>query len=201
MDNLTLTAVTGRSQGTGASRRLRADGQVPAVIYGRGGDPLPCALDARELRQVLIAGGSNALVSLAVDGNQTLALVKDLQRHPIRQTVSHVDFQRVDENERVTVEVPLVLIGESEEVAHAGATIEQIEFSVTVTCRVTAIPQELIADQSKITMTDPLTAADIQLPDDVELQLEPEDTIAVAKVTRATLAAEDEELEGEEARG
>lgn len=199
MDNYTLKAEPRLPNGSRASRRLRNEGQVPAVVYGRG-DTTPFSLDWRELRQVLAAAGSNALVTLEIDGESTLALVKDLQRHPVRQTVSHVDFKRVDASEKVTVEVPLVLEGESEEVIHAGATVEQILFYIEVTCPVTDIPHELTADVSKITMAEALTGADIALPDGVEMHLEEDATIAVATITSAALA-EEEEVEGEELEG
>src|SRR5262245_43602863 len=102
---LVLTADPTRTTGTGASRRLRREGQIPAVVYGLGADPVAVSVGWRELRQCLKTdAGINAVINLDVDGTRHLSIVKDIQRHPVRRDVIHVDFLRVDPTAEVTVD-------------------------------------------------------------------------------------------------
>src|SRR5689334_10137600 len=118
MAEITLQAETGRITGSRSSGRLRASGKVPATVYGMGKDPQSVAVQWRELRAALVTeAGFNALIDLHVDGAKgDLVIVKDLQRHPVRRDVLHVDFLRVDADVAVTVEVPIVLHGEAHDV-------------------------------------------------------------------------------------
>ena len=112
MPDVTLNAEIGRIQGTRPSRRLRAEGRIPGVVYGRGGESIVLSVDRRELRHALATpAGMNALITLEVDGRKELTLVKEMQRHPVRRTVTHIDFIRVDVHDSVEVEVNLVLEG------------------------------------------------------------------------------------------
>src|SRR5699024_4475979 len=96
MAEITLKAVSGRTTGTGPSKRIRAEGQVPGVVYGLGSDPVSVTVDWRPLREVLTTdAGLNVLIDLDVDGDVSLCMVKELQRHPIKGNVLHLDFLRV----------------------------------------------------------------------------------------------------------
>jgi large subunit ribosomal protein L25 len=131
MAEISLEAVTGRAVGSGESGRLRTAGRIPAVVYGHGIDPMPVSVDARELRSALTGGaGLNTLLSLQVDGRPHLAMAKALQRHPVRNTVTHVDFIVVSRDEIVTADVPLILVGEPE--SREVGTIEQLLTVLTV---------------------------------------------------------------------
>ena len=104
MSELLLTASTGRSTGTRSSRRLRSEGQVPAVLYGLGTDPVSISVEWAALRRALTTeAGTNALITIDVEGDQQLSIVKDIQRHPTRRNVLHVDFIRLDPNAEVEV--------------------------------------------------------------------------------------------------
>ena len=118
MAEITLTADAGREIGSSSTRRLRAEGRIPGVVYGHGVDPIPVAVVAREF-QVAMSGeaGLNTLLSLEVDGTDYLTLARDIQRHPVRSTVTHVDFLIVDRDELISAEVPITLVGEAVEVA------------------------------------------------------------------------------------
>ena len=119
---ITLKGTARTVLGKGASRRARRAGQVPAVVYGHGTEPRHLLLEEHATRLAL-RSNDNALVELDIDGGETLlALAKDVQRHPIRPGVQHVDFLLVDRNERVDVEVPVTVIGEA-----APGTIHMIE--------------------------------------------------------------------------
>src|ERR1700722_17242053 len=105
MAEITLVAQTGRVTGSPASRRLRRAGSIPAVVYGHGIDPVSVSVDGRELRHALSGdAGLNQLLDVSVDGHSHLALARELQRHPVRNTVVHVDFQVVSRDQVVTSE-------------------------------------------------------------------------------------------------
>ena len=117
MAEVVLTAETGRPKGSRAARRLRREGKIPGVIYGHGTDPLPVAVGARELRVALNGeAGANQLLSLDTGSGTYLTLAREMQRHPVAQTVTHVDFVIVRCDEVITADVPITFIGEAIEV-------------------------------------------------------------------------------------
>ena len=133
MAEITLAAQAGRPTGSGACNRLRAAGRIPAVVYGHGMDPLAISVEGRELRSALTTeAGLNALLSLDVDGSSHLTLAREIQRHPVRHTIAHVDFLVVNRNEKVTADVPVTLTGEAQQVAMNQGVIEQPLISLTV---------------------------------------------------------------------
>ncbi len=136
MAEITLKASTGRELGTGPSKRLRVDGKVPGVVYGLGADPVAVTVEWRPFRETLITdAGLNVLIDLDIDGDVALCMVKELQRHPIRGNVLHVDFLRVSRDAAITVEVPVVLEGEAREVEMADGLVDQVLFTLSVTAK------------------------------------------------------------------
>lgn len=202
MAEITLAAETGRPTGSRASGRLRAQGKIPGVVYGLGKDPVPVAVNWRELRQALTGeAGLNALIDLQVDGGTELVMVKELQRHPVRREVLHVDFLRVDPEAEVTVEVPIILVGEARQVVAEGGAVEQVLHSLTVHAKPQAIPNELQLDVSELTMGQTLRVGDLQLPAGVSAAIDPEEPVVatVAGSQEAAAEAEAEAGEGEAA--
>ena len=194
MAELILNTDTQRELGTRPSRRLRREGRIPGVVYGLGGESVPVAVDARELRSALTSdAGLNALLTLDVDGNRQLGLVKDLQHHPVRNEVIHVDFIRVDADVAVEVEVRLSLVGEATEVNNEDGVVDQAAFSVRVLAKPESIPNELSLDISEMTMGDTLRTGDIDLPDGVELAGDPEEL--VASTSMAVIEIEEPEVD------
>src|SRR6516165_8427644 len=121
MAEITLVAEAGRPTGSRASIRLRRAGRIPGVIYGHGIEPVPVSVAGRDLRAALTTeSGMNALLSVQVDGQAHLTLAREVQRHPVRNTVVHVDFQIVRRDEVVSADVPLVVVGEAHEVVVSG---------------------------------------------------------------------------------
>jgi large subunit ribosomal protein L25 len=199
MAEVTLTAETGRVLGSRSSGRLRLEGKVPAVLYGHGMEPISIAVDRRQLRAVLhTEAGHNAVVDLAVDGGTHLAIVKHLQRHPVRNDVVHVDFLAVNRDEVVSVEVPVVLEGESVEVHNAQGTIEQQLFTLTIQAKPGDIPNSITIDVSGMNIGDSVRVGDLQLPLGAATDLDPEETVVVAQLTRASLGDEAEAAEAGE---
>jgi large subunit ribosomal protein L25 len=197
--DVTLTAETGRTLGSRPSRRLRAEGKVPGVVYGLGADPVPVAVPWPDLRRVLTTeAGLNALIELTVDGERNLTIVKELQRDPVRRDVTHVDFIRVDASADLEVEVPIVLVGEAEKLGHEGGLIDQVLHELLIKAKPDAIPNEVELDITELTAGHSLRVADIRLPDGVTTDVDPEDPVALGYVPRVDAAAEEgEAVEGE----
>ncbi|HEU5150358.1 MAG TPA: 50S ribosomal protein L25 [Iamia sp.] len=193
MAEITLTATTGRTTGTRSSRRLRAEGKVPAVVYGLGREPVAVTVDWRELRQCLITdAGINALIDLTIEGegDAQLAIVKDMQRHPIRQTVDHVDFLLIRRDQEITVDVPLVAEGEPTGLEAEGGMLETLLTTLSVNAKPGSIPDQLTYDVSSLAVGDTITVADLTLPAGVTTDVDPEEAIASAQVSRAAIEAE-----------
>jgi large subunit ribosomal protein L25 len=199
-DEITLTAEAGRTTGSRSSNRLRAEGKVPGVLYGHGSDPRSVSVVRRELRAALTTeAGLNALINLDVAGDRVLTIVRDLQRDAVRHEVTHVDFIIVNRDEVVTVEVPIILEGESKAVNDENGTIDQQGYTLTVNAKPGSIPNELTLDVSGMEIGDTLRVSDLTLPSGVTTDADPEDPVAVAMVTRSTIEAEAEEAAAEAA--
>jgi large subunit ribosomal protein L25 len=200
-DDITLVATPGRATGSSASRRLRASGKIPAVLYGRGADPRSITVDWRDLRQALTTDkGLNALITLEVDGSRTEAIVKEMQRHPVRRDVLHVDFLAVDVDKPISTDVPIVLEGEATLVIREQGVVDQVMNAIIVQAKPAAIPGHIPIDVSELEIGHTLTVADLVLPDGVTTEVDPEETVVTAQLTSLALA-EEEEAEGEEAEG
>ena len=185
-----LAADTGRNPGTRISKRLRKTGSIPGVLYGLSDDSIPLSVKWPELRLALTTdAGVNAVIQLEVDGKRHMSIVKDIQRHPVRRDVIHVDFLRIDPNQKVTVDVPVIMIGDALEVTQANGMVDQNLFSLTVDAPPMSIPNELEVDISSLTVGDAIRVGDIGLPEGVTTEADPEETVAVGMITRSTLEA------------
>jgi large subunit ribosomal protein L25 len=201
MADVTLVAEVGRPLGSRATRRLRRQGKIPGVIYGHGTDPVPIAVAARELRIALNGeAGANQLLSLETGSTTYLALAREMQRHPLAQTVTHVDFQIVRRDEVIAADVSIVLTGEALEVHHGDGLVDQQMFTLPVKARPADIPTSLEVDISGLTIGAQLRVSDLTLPAGVTTEADPETAIAIGQPPRVVaLEAEDEEaVEGEE---
>jgi large subunit ribosomal protein L25 len=198
-DDITLAATPGRATGSSASRRLRASGKIPAVLYGRGAEPRSITVDWRDLRSALTTEkGLNALITLDIDGTRTEAVVKEMQRHPVRRDVLHVDFLSVDVDKPITTDVPIVLEGEPTLVLREQGVVDQVMNAIIVNAKPAAVPGHLSVDVSELEIGHTITVADLVLPDGVTTDADPEEPIVIAQLTSLALA---EEEEGEEAEG
>jgi large subunit ribosomal protein L25 len=200
MAEYTLVAESGRTIGSRSSGRLRAAGRIPGVVYGHGTDPISVSVDGRELRHALSTeAGVNQLLNLEVDGGHLLALARELQRHPVRHTVTHVDFQIVRRDEVISADVSLVLVGEAKEVESARGILEQPLTSLTINAVPGAIPSSIEVDITHLTVGESIRVGDLQLPSGVATDVDPEETIVLA--AGSTLEAEMSESEAEASGG
>jgi len=200
MAEITLPAHSGRTTGTRPSKRLRADGKVPATVYGLGGESVSVSVDWRALRHALTTdAGMNALINLEIDGHASeLTIVKEMQRHPIGRSVLHVDFLRISRDVAIEVEVPITIEGEAEQVTREGGLVEQALFHLTVKAKPGSIPNELTIDISALTIGESLRVSDLTLPDGVETDVDPEEAVVIGQVPQVVELPEEEAAEGEE---
>ena len=197
---ITLTASTGRIAGSRSSTRMRTDGLVPAVVYGLGRDAVAVSVPWPDLRRALTTeAGLNALITLDVDGQTDLAIIKDLQRHPIRRNVLHVDFLRVDPDAGVAVEVPLVLVGEAKKVEGRRGIVDQPLKTLTVTAKPADIPSQIEIDITDLDIGESITVETLTLPAGVTTDIDGGVQLVLGLATRFSI--EDGASEGEAAEG
>jgi large subunit ribosomal protein L25 len=198
MAEITLVAQPGRATGSPESRRLRTAGRIPAVVYGHGIDAEAVSVDARELRLALSGdAGVNQLLSINVGGTDHLALARVLQRHPVRNTVVHVDFQVVSRTEVISADVPIVLVGEAKSIEQNRGVLEHTLQSLTIHARPGEIPNAIEVDITDMVIGDAVRVGDLKLPRGVTTELDPEEPVVMAEASE--VAAEADELEAEEA--
>jgi len=202
-DQVTLTAEPRTGRGKGESRRLRRDGRVPAIAYGAGLDATAVSVDGLELYHALRTdAGLNALIRLEMGDDTHLTLARELQRHPVRRDIMHVDFVAVDRERTVTVDVPLHLEGDAQG-ADEGGVVDQVLFSVSVEVLPLEVPDVLTFDVSDMQVGDVKRLEDVALPDGVTLLEDPDRTVVSVYIPSAEMpedtVAEDEAASVEEA--
>ena len=186
-------------------RRLRRQGVIPVHVYGSGIEPATLQVDDRTLNRLLPQVGSNIPISVEYEGQQdeNICFVREVQRHPVTDTVIHVDFLRVDVTQTVAAEVPITLVGSSPAVAQMAGTLLQNIQSLSIEALPMNMPAEVTVDISGLVDFDTTMAvADVEVPGDVTVLNEPEDVIVRVAPPRleVEVVEEDEALEeGEEA--
>jgi large subunit ribosomal protein L25 len=200
MPETTLTAHTGREIGSSSTRRLRSQGKIPGVVYGHGTEPVSVAVVAREF-QIAMSGeaGLNTLLQLDVDGKNLLTMARDIQHHPVRNVVTHVDFLIVNRDELISTEVTINLVGEAVEVAHGDGIVDQQLFTLHVKAKPTEIPPSVDIDISSLIIGGALHVSDIVIPAGVELETDPDATVVAGNPPRVQVATAAEEAADEEA--
>jgi large subunit ribosomal protein L25 len=179
--------------GKGYARRLRAAGKIPAVIYGHGTAPKHVALPGHQVS--LLIRRANALLELDIEGTPELALVKDVQKDPVHQIIEHIDLLVVKRGEKISVDVPIVVIGEP-----APGTIVNLDnTTVSLEVEATHIPQNIEVDVNELEDGTHITAADLVLPQGSSLVTDAETLIVAIAVPSSTLAAEEEIAEADAA--
>jgi large subunit ribosomal protein L25 len=190
-----LSAENREGVGKGVTRKLRAAGRIPGVIYGKTRDPQSISLDPTALEKLLRgAGGLNTLIDLSVGERTDTVLVKELQRHPVRGAFWHVDFYQVDLSQKITVDIPLHFVGKAKGVEFGGILDHPLR-EIEVECLPRAIPEFVEVDVSALEVGDSIHVSELQLPDGVEVMTDGQ--LPVASVVLP--AAEVEETPTEEA--
>lgn len=186
----TLKADIRKEFGKGAARRLRREEKLPGVLYGHEEEPMHLELDYHTTF-LAVRGNANALLSIEVEGEKHLAIVKDVQRNPLSRLIEHIDLLRVKKGEKVDVEVPVVVEGEP--AGDAIATVELLQ--VMAKAPAIAIPEAITVDVEGLEEGTHVTVADLKLPEDVEVELDPETIVVVIAVPSVDVPEESEESE------
>ena len=190
-DDNKLVAESRTTFGKGAARRIRATGKIPAVIYGHGTDPQHVTLPGHEVS--LILRKANAVFDLDINGKSQLALVKDVQKDPVRQIIEHIDLVIVRKGEKVTIDIPVHLEGEAE----AGTQVLQDANTLSIEAEATNIPERLIVSIEGLGEGTQIHASDVKLPEGSTLISDPDTLVVGITGAQAADLGESAEAEGE----
>ena len=191
MAEVTLKAIKRDDTGKGSARRARAAGRVPGIVYGQGIEPVAIEVDRRQFVTALQTdAGMNVLLNIEVDGTTTTALTRELQRDPVRGTLLHADFVKIDLTQEVEVEVPVHLVGDSPGVKEGGV-LENPLFTVHVRCLPTDVPESIDADISGLNIGDALRVSQLAEGRDFHILNDPDSVVAsvAAPITEEQLEA------------
>ena len=201
---ITLKAQKREGTGKGVARKLRQEGRVPAVLYGRELGTMHLSLDTHEAENLFHSiSTENTIVGLKVEGvgEPFQTLVREIQSHPFKSSLIHVDFLRIQAGVAVDVEVPLRLIGDPIGVKNSGGVLEQVLNELPVKCIPSKIPEFIEVDVSELDINDSLHVYDLELEEGINITVDEERTIcavAIPKVVEEAVVEEDELLEGDE---
>jgi large subunit ribosomal protein L25 len=193
---------TARDQaGKGSARTLRSKGMIPAVIYGHGRDPQSLSLNARDLDKLLgHIQAESTVIEVSVGGTTAKTLIREIQRHPIKRQILHVDFQALVAGEKVTVSIPISLEGIPEGVRLGGGVLDQTLRELEIEVDPSSIPDHVEFDVTNMVIGDSVHVSDLKLPEGVEVLDDPETSVAVLAAPRAVIeeTAATEPVEGAE---
>lgn len=193
MSETILIANSGRSTGSAHSRRLRAEDSIPAVVYGLGMEPTSITVARRDLRQALSGpAGMNTILDLSVDGTVYPAIVKSMQRHPVRRNVAHVDFIQINLSNEITVHVPVHLVGEAKQVQAENGLVDLAMTEIEVVTTPRLIPDSIEIDISEMTMDTTITISDITLPAGVKATADDDQAVVTVLTMRTPLLDEED---------
>jgi large subunit ribosomal protein L25 len=194
MASATLSAEMRTESGKGVARKLRAAGRVPGIIYGHAREPQALSLVARDLDKLLShIAVSSTVVELSLGSATTRTLIREIQRHPFKKQILHVDFQELVAGEKVVVNVPLVYVGIPEGVRLSGALLEQIMHSVEVLADPAHIPNHIDVDVTHLAMGHSLHVRDLKLAEGIEVLSDEDATMCAVIAPRAVVEAVVEE--------
>lgn len=198
-----LKAIVREGIGSSESKRLRKDGNIPAVVYGLGMDPLSVSVNAREFRNALkTEAGTNVIINLEVGSDNYTALAREIQKHPYRDEYLHIDLIQIDLTQTVEADVQIEFVGIPAGVKEEGGLVQTINSSISISALPTNIPTSIELDISALNVGDNLTATDVNLPEGVELANEDDESLLVTiTLPRAAVEEEDSDeigMEGEE---
>ena len=196
MASATLSATVRENAGKGVARSLRGAGRVPAVIYGHGRDPQSLSIDTRELEKLLShISAENTVIDLTVDSASARTIIREIQRHPFKRQILHVDFQELVAGEKIVVRIPIILMGVPDGVRMDGGILDQTMRELEVEVDPANIPNHIEVDVTKMTIGSALHVSDLTLPEGLEIVGDEDASVAVVSAPRAVVeevAATDE---------
>lgn len=188
MASAQLSATLRDGTGKGSARTLRAQGRIPAVIYGHGRDPQSLAIDTREIEKLLSRiSAESTVIELSLDGKSARTLIREIQRHPFKRQILHVDFQELVAGEKVTVRLPIVLSGIPDGVRQDGGILDQTMRELEVEVDPANIPNHVEIEVTSLKIGDSIHVRDIPLPEGVEIVGDKDASVCVVSAPRAVI--------------
>ncbi|HXV15693.1 MAG TPA: 50S ribosomal protein L25 [Gemmatimonadaceae bacterium] len=176
--------------GKGVARKLRSEGRIPAVVYGHGREPQPLSINSRELDRLLDHIAAEAtVIDLDIDGKPARTLIREIQRHPFKRQILHVDFQELVAGEKISVRLPIILVGVPDGVRLDGGILDQTMRELEVEVDPSNIPNHVDIDVTKLTIGSSIHVREITLPEGVEVLDDGDASVCVVSAPRAAVEA------------
>lgn len=192
MEKVRLAVQPREKTGKGVARKLRQKGLVPAVLYGKGKEPQALVVDPQEVRNYL---AGNTIFDLEIEGlGKETALIKEVQRDAISGDIKHIDFLHITLDEKVTVTVPVTLVGDAPG-AREGGVVQQLLWELEVECLPLEIPESIEVDISNLSVGESLSVSDVKAAEGIEILTSPEEVIVTVALPTATVEETDAEEE------
>jgi len=186
MATANLEAKARSYRGKGVARKLRQSGQVPAIIYGHSRQPQSLSIDTRELERLLErVAAASTVIELAIEGRTARTLIREIQRHPVKRSIIHVDFQELVAGEKVTVSIPLVFIGSAEGV-RGGGILDQVMHALEIRVDPSNIPNHVDVDVTPLQIGHSIHVRELSIPAGVEVLDEEDATVCTVSAPRAS---------------
>ncbi len=188
MSTASLSASVRTETGKGAARKIRQAGNIPAVIYGHGREAQSLMINARETDKLLKSIAiSSTVIELAIEGKSARTLIREVQRHPFKRTITHIDFQELVAGETVSVHCPIVYVGVPEGVRLEGGLLDQIMHQLHIEVDPSAIPNHIDVDVSALKVGKSLHVSDLTLPAGIKVLDEPGTTVCIVQVPKVAV--------------
>ena len=190
MSTASLSASVRAETGKGAARKIRQAGNIPAVIYGHGREPQSLTLNTRDTDKLLkTIAISSTVIELDIDGKTARTLIREVQRHPFKRTITHIDFQELVAGETVSVQIPIVYVGVPEGVRLEGGLLDQIMHQLHVEVDPSSIPNHIDVDVSALKVGKSLHVSDLVLAAGIKVLDEPGTTVCIVQVPKVAVEA------------
>lgn len=190
MSTASLSASVRAETGKGAARKIRQAGNIPAVIYGHGREPQSLMLNTRDTDKLLkTIAISSTVIELDIDGKTARTLIREVQRHPFKRTITHIDFQELVVGETVSVQIPIVYVGVPDGVRLEGGLLDQIMHQLHVEVDPSSIPNHIDVDVSALKVGKSLHVSDLVLAAGIKVLDEPGNTVCIVQVPKVAVEA------------
>ena len=188
MSTASLSASVRTETGKGAARKIRQAGNIPAVIYGHGREAQSLMLNARDTDKLLKSiANSSTVIELSIDGKTARTLIREVQRHPFKRTITHMDFQELVAGETVSVHCPIVYVGVPDGVRLEGGLLDQIMHQLHIEVDPSSIPNHIDVDVSALKIGHTLHVSDLKLPAGIKVLDEPGNTVCIVQVPKVAV--------------
>lgn len=186
MASATLSATLRHDTGKGVARKLRQNGEIPGVIYGHGRESQPLTLNAREFERLISrVAAASTVIELDLGGTTARSLIREIQRHPFKKLIMHVDFQEVVAGEMVTLKCPIVYVGVPYGVRTEGGILDQIMHELTIMALPSAIPDHINVDIADLHVGRSIHVADLVLPEGIKVVDDASSTVCIIQASKA----------------